>query len=229
MVVHVVYGFGRDDGEIERLDVATTLASPIVNVKMVPKISHVTRGTKLALILLILAASAVCLFYMGFIFVHRNHQIIRMARGSLLFCLMALLLVGCISLFFLLPENDLLCKLRGHMILIPFHAAVVVILVCIWRVQVTLSSAFAFARTETKSRCGPFEALTNCFSFLASVPFCIKRSGNAPRNNICKTVTSRKATVLIIILTLPQVVLQGFAAFYYEKESTLLTVDETLG
>jgi hypothetical protein len=175
----------------------------------------------------------------------------KLAQAPFLAALAGCCFVSIAFTFTFLPTRDVFCRLRGPMILVPVTIAAAIMVARTWRIYVTLSVALSLGRQGKKGKrlagTDLGQRLVTLLSFLSQLSLllcqnpCKKKSrttlGRSKTRRRMKSVptlrqavTAEETTCLITILSLPQVFLQIFAVFYYDKKLELdLDVNANIG
>jgi hypothetical protein len=228
---HVVMNFDIGDNITERVDIADAI--PDIEVQNPPTIRYVRNSTKIIVGVAIGIFGSFALFCFGFIIYYRANPVMKLAQAPFLAALAGCCLVGIVFTFTFLPTHDVFCRLRGPMILIPLTTAAAIMVARTWRIYVTLSAALSLGRQGKKGErlagTDLGQRLVMLLSFLSQLYFllcqnpCKKRSSTTRRRIVCvpslrQAVTAEETTCLIAILSFPQVFLQIFAVFYYDRK-----------
>ena len=167
-----------------------------------------------------------------FIIIQRDHPVMKLAQGSFLAAMTAACLLQISFTFTFMPLQDIYCRLSGPLVLVPMTFVGAVCVGRVWRVYRTLSFAQTFATKQRSTSCNLSESFINLLSILAELPLrfcscCKKEKGGARnlrhrgRQSIKIAVTAEETLSLIVLLTLPQLVVQVVASVL--SDSTLGT------
>jgi hypothetical protein len=225
---HAVMNFEVGGGVIERVDVADAIPDNILEVRNPPTIHKVSDFMKIIVGVATGIFGSFALFCFGTVIYHRAHAVMRLAQAPFLAALAGCCLVGIGFTFTFLPSRDLFCSLRGPMTFVPITTAAAIMVARTWRIYTTLSVALSLGRQggTGKSRPELGHQLMIFLSWLAQVPFLIfrnpcKRESRRSMQSLRRAVTAKETLSLVVILSFPQVLLQVFAALYYDMELQL--------
>lgn len=219
------------------MDLANSIPESLVEVSATPQnTSYVTDEIKIVVGLIIGIFGSVALAMFCFIIVHRKHRVLTLAQGDLLAWHAFAAFTTIIFTFLFLPTKDSFCRLRG-LVLIPCTMMVNIMVGRLWRVYTTLCVANKLGRSSSfglENRKGSRlrniiseERVMNFLGFLAFSRLLRKKSASGRRSSSLRQVTTLKDTVrLIIVLSIPQTVLQVFVAAYFDSNSIIEIVDE---
>ena len=211
-VGHTVLNFDLNS-TILRVDVASAIPDNVVEVRNPPTIQTVTDAMKIGLMVAIGIFGTIALGLLLIIIMQRNHAVMKLAQGSFLGLIAGAAFVEIFCSFVFLPTRDIHCKLQGPLVLVPMTFIASCLVGRIWRVYKILSVMNRFARLETtQRRCGNGDWLISILYFLARLPTtCCCMGTKKPafgRRNFRQAVSAQETLSLIVILTLPQLVLQ---------------------
>jgi 7 transmembrane sweet-taste receptor of 3 GCPR len=158
-----------------------------------------------------------------FILHHRNHVVLTLAQGSFLAALAASCFIHMVFTFTFLPVNDIFCSIHGILEYIPMSFAGAIMVARVWRAYCTLATANAIGRRPSPGTKNEKYWSEKCIFFLgwlARLPLrCFKQYRKpAVRSTLRQTVTATETASLVIMLTLPQVILQVFGAIFYHRD-----------
>jgi hypothetical protein len=201
-----------------------------------PTILEITRSFKIAVGVIIGVFSSMALAMVGFIYKYRNHRVMTLAQGGLLGWLAACAFVAITASFLYLPTQDVFCRLRGPLVMIPTTMMAAILVGRLWRVYTTLNNASSMGRSSNKgggggrkSRISSVTRSINIVSeqrimqWLGVLAFSrICRRNTDPRSSRQRRASFRQQTTredtirLILVLSLPQIILQVFEAVYFD-------------
>jgi 7 transmembrane sweet-taste receptor of 3 GCPR len=197
----------------QRVDVAKAIPNNVVEIRNPPTIATVTSAMKIGLAVAIglfgAIAGAMCLF----IVVQRNHAVMRLAQGSFLAAIAGACCFQIGGSFAFLPTHDIFCRLQGPLVFVPMTFVASCLVGRIWRVYKVLSVMNQFARLESPQTTSLVsgDCLILLLSFLARLPLRCKKysqQSNSLRRSHRQTVSAEETASLIVLLTLPQVLIQ---------------------
>ena len=226
-VGHTVLNFDVNATSLLRVDVASAIPDNVVEVHDPPTIQMVTDAMKIGLGVAIGIFGSVALGLLLTIIVQRNHAVMKLAQGSFLGLIAGAAFVEIVCSFVFLPTRDIHCKLQGPLVIVPMTFIASCLVGRIWRVYKVLSVMNRFARLEpNQRRCGNGDCLISTLYFLARLPLICCNGNKKPavgRQNFRQAVSAQETLSLIVILTLPQVILQVLAStlFNWELEEQL--------
>jgi len=174
---------------------------------------------------------------------YRNHEVMTMAQAGSLGWLSSTSLIVIVFSCTMLPTNDLFCRFNS-LLLIPATIIPSIMVGRLWRVYATLMAASRLGRKRFSNNESRNEAqkrlanasqqteqhLMNLLSFVALSRCAVcKKNGitfrcNADRSNsmTIRTKTTRWDTIrLVLVLSLPQIVLQVFSVVAYDSHVQL--------
>jgi hypothetical protein len=214
-VGHTVLNFDLNT-TIFRVDVASAIPDNVVEVRDPPTIQVVTSAMKIGLAVAIGIFGTFALILLFLIIVKRNHAVMKLAQGSFLGLIAGAALIEITCSFVFLPTRDIYCKLQGPLVIVPMTFIASCLVGRIWRVYKVLSVMNRFARLETtQRRCGNGDWLISALYFLARLPLCCCKGNKPPavgRQNFRQAVSAQETLSLIVVLTLPQLILQVLVA-----------------
>jgi hypothetical protein len=226
---HAVMNFEIGNGIIERVDIADAIPDIILEVRNPPTIGYVSDTMKIVIGVATGIFGSFALFCLGFIIYYRANPVMQLAQAPFLAALAGCCLVSIGFTFTFLPSQDVFCRLRGPMILIPLTTAAAIMVARTWRIYVTLTVALRLGRQgkKGKSLTGTDlgERLVMLLTFLSQLPFLLCQRTTRSRSSVVpslrQAVTAQQTASLVAILSFPQVFLQIFAALYYDRELEL--------
>jgi hypothetical protein len=210
------------DGSYDRVDIADTIPTRIVEVTHPPKILRVSNRMKVTLAIMIGIFGTISLGSFVFLIVHRNHPVLKLSQVAFLSAVAGACFVVIVGTFTFLPTRDIFCSINGPIILIPSSIIGAILVGRVWRVYVTLSAVLTLGREKGKfhdmrsSKNDPGQVLMRILSFIASVPFMFKK--HKDQCSLRRAATTAETLALIVALSMPQVVVQLFGSIYYRPE-----------
>lgn len=200
-----------------QVDVAAAIPNKIVSIQPPPHILEVTKKFKIGLGIAIGVFASIELAMFCAIIYHRNHPVMTLSQGIFLAWLVAASFVSIVSCFLLLPTHDIFCRLRGPLVLIPISMVASILVARIWRVYSTLSVALSFASGTKRGTkiCFPIAVLNLLAEGTVLGSRETPRGGK--RQSLRQKITTRTTAKLILLLTLPQILLQLLDAVLYNK------------
>ncbi|EEC47275.1 predicted protein [Phaeodactylum tricornutum CCAP 1055/1] len=223
---HAVMSFPSGGSELyERIDVADAVPDNVVQIENPQVITKVSFAMIIALSVIIGICSTIAFLMLLFVLYHLNHTVIRLAQGPFLAALVVTCLVNIIFTFTALPTRSIFCTLRQPMVILPSTLMACILVGRMWRVYTTLSTALGFGGgrmksiNDTNSEDSLSKAIVRLLGLLASVAFCCSsRPDSSGRNTLRRTVSARETTSLIVMLFLPQLLLQVVSLFVYSAD-----------
>ena len=209
MLGHVVLYFELDDGNFQRLDVAQTIPDHIVQIRPPPTILTVTTSAKIWLGIVIGLLSLFALYCLGFILKHRSHDVMKLAQGSFLAAMAATCLVQTVFSFTFIPRHAF-CHMRGLLVRVPLTFLGAILVGRAWRTYSILNMANALGRPSISKGCLELY-FVRFLDFLASLHCNAKAStppGSPTPQSLRRVIPTQESWRLIILLTLPQLILQ---------------------
>lgn len=159
-----------------------------------------------------------------FIIYHRKHPVMTLSQGSFLAALAAACFFQIFFCFTYLPTRDIFCTISGPLEIIPLHLGGAILIARVWRAYSALSMANVIGRKVEDDHKGSFrlnlsDKYIRLLSWLAHFPMQFSRKHRRPvvRHTLRKKVTAAETACLAAMITLPQVILQGFGAIYYHR------------
>ena len=214
-VGHTVMNFDLNT-TILRVDVASAIPDNVVEVRDPPTIQIVTDAMKIGLAVAIGIFGTIALALLFIIILKRNHAVMKLAQGSFLGLIAGAAFMEIVCSFVFLPTRDIHCKLQGPLVIVPMTFIASCLVGRIWRVYKVLSVMNRFSRLKSnQKRCGNGDCLISTLYFLARLPLCCCNGSKNPavsRQNFRQVVTAQETLSLIVILTLPQLLLQVLVA-----------------
>jgi hypothetical protein len=215
-VGHTVMNFDLNT-TILRVDVASAIPNNVVEVSDPPSISTVTDAMKIGLAVAIGIFGTMAFGIFLFIVIQRNHPVLKLAQGAFLAAIAGAATIQIVCSIVFIPTHDVYCKLQGPLVIVPMTFIAACLVGRIWRVYKVLAVMNRFARLDhkTKKLCGNGDWLISFLYFLARLPFCSCNDAKTPtsgRQNFRQAVSVEETASLIIILTLPQIILQILSA-----------------
>lgn len=215
-VGHTVLNFDLpDQNTILRIDVASAIPDNVVEVRDPPNIQTVSNGMKIGLGVAIGIFGTIALGIFIFIFVQRNHAVMKLAQGSFLGAIAGAAFMEIVCTFVFLPTQDIYCKLQGPLIFIPMTFMASCLVGRIWRVYKILAVMNRFARLDKHNK-GHGDCIISFLYGLARLPFSCCSNRTPPtaqsRKNFRQAVSANETLSLIVLLTLPQFLFQVIIA-----------------
>jgi hypothetical protein len=199
-----------------------------------PRISTIGVGTKIYVGVLSFITGSMTLAMLCLIVKHRNHKVMTMAQAGLLGWLCASTLVVIMFSFLIMPTNDVFCK-ANNLLFIPGTIIPAILVGRLWRAYTALSVANRLGRDLSSNDDGSNDSpskstirrklcATNhrteerVMKWLRWIAFSrVLHRHRKPqrRSSALRQTTTRRDTVrLILVLCLPQIVIQLFNTFY---------------
>jgi len=229
---------------VKRVDISISLPDNALFVSEPPLFQTVTEGMVVYVSVLIAIVGTFVLLCLLYIIRHRQHPIMQLSQAPFIATLTGCALVQTIFSFAYLPIRDLFCNMIGPLVLIPLHLAAAIMVGRLWRVQKTLATANFIGRRATMTaqtqreqeawyrnwrpcQCDPSVLVIEALTWIANLPFSwpffskknrSARGRKSPRESIRQTATAKECLSLIILLTLPQFVLQVFGSIYFDRD-----------
>jgi hypothetical protein len=232
--------------------VADGIPKNIVLVKAPPDIQTLSTTFQIVMGVVIGMFTVLSMGMLGVIIYHRKNTLMTLAQGGLLGFLVVNSIIAMGSSFMFFPNNDWFCRLSGPFCLIPNTFVAAILVGRLWRVYMTLSVANAMGRGNTKkndndepssrSRCLSSFAISE-HDFMSALGWlalnkCFpppkdstnRKSGvGRGRTSFRRTTTLGDTVRLIVMLTLPQIVLQIAGAIVYPAMVDTQLVDGGTG
>ena len=216
-----------------RIDIAQTIPERVLYVQAQPDLLTVTKSLKIFLCVVVGLGSAVALFCLGVILYCRKHPVMLLAQGNFL----ALLALVCLlQIFFtltVLPTRNVFCQISFPLLQTLLTAIGAILVGRIWRIYSTLSAVNTLGKFKEKPR--GERCVVAALDWLASLSSCFVRDmgGEGRRqssHSLRRTVTARETIFLILILVLPQAILQTIGGFLFDDSLvTQLDDHDTVG
>lgn len=226
-----------------RIDIADKIGNGLFNLGSHPKPKNITRSLKIYTGIIIGICSCITIGMLYLIIRYRNHEVMTMAQAGSLGWLSSTSLIVIVFSCTMLPTNDLFCRFNS-LLLIPATIIPSIMVGRLWRVYATLMAASRLGRKRFSNNESRNEAqkrlanasqqteqhLMNLLSFVALSRCAVcKKNGitfrcNADRSNsmTIRTKTTRWDTIrLVLVLSLPQIVLQVFSVVAYDSHVQL--------
>lgn len=217
---HVVMNF--DVGSfIERIDIADAVLTNAVYVVDPPIVKGVSRGIIIYLGVIIGFFGLAQLGALLYMLWHINHPAMKLAQGYFLVALAFAGLVQTVFTFTYLPLADWYCASHGLSVILPMHIGGCIVVARIWRVHMTLSVAVKLGRTSGNRKEGFNFGMffTKLLKWIAKLPLLVcrrRKQENLPvKGGLRQSVSALEAASLVVMLSLPQAVLQIFWLVYY--------------
>jgi len=172
-----------------------------------------SRGFVIAIIVISAVYAMIMLAMMIYILWNRHHPLLKLAQAPFLAVQMGCAVIATSSVFVHLPLNDTICSLQGVLIHLPLTVLAATLVGRLWRSYSVLSVALRFARKDSDKQARGAWVL-DFLGLLANLPLLCRRKKPIQRRRSLKTqVTSFDLTRLIVLLSLPQLIIQivGFA------------------
>lgn len=233
MVVHVM-----SNERYYRTDIAASLADKpsvaVVGARERPEVLIVETTAKILVGLIIGFSCTVILACFGMIVYFRNHRVMTMAQAGLLGWLTVSCFLTAFLAFLVLPTRDSFCQ-YSSLAFIPASMTVSIMIGRLFRVYSTLGKAHRLGKNEKggttrmvpRSRKAE-EMVMTTLSFLAFTRFFGDSQSRTRRasSSLRRTTTRKDSVRLILVLSLPQVVMQivrvclydGGLIFEYDKD-----------
>jgi len=135
---------------------------------------------------------------------YRNAQVFELTQGKFLIAMLFCGLIATSSLFLLGPSNHLYCKLHQPMINLPMSIMFAILMGRMWRIRAIISPLLLLTLDKK-------EHWTSKFVSLVEKMTQYLRLGNNNRvsgKNLRRTISDRQLLVVIIVLCIPQVIVQ---------------------
>jgi hypothetical protein len=220
-VGHTVLNFDLNS-TILRVDVASAIPDNVVEVRDPPTIQTVTEAMKIGLAVAIGIFGTIALVLLFLIILKRDHAVMKLAQGSFLGLIAGAAFIEIVCSFVFLPTKDIFCKLQGPLVIVPMTFIASCLVGRIWRVYKVLSVMNRFARLDKNlRRCGNGDWLISSLYFLARLPLGCCSATKKPgvgSQNFRQAVSAQETLSLIVILTLPQLILQILVAALVKRE-----------
>ena len=214
-VGHTVMNFDLNS-TILRVDVASAIPDNVVEVHDPPTIETVTEAMKVGLVVAIGIFGTATLCLLLSVIVWRNHAAMKLAQGGFLALIAGAALMGIVCSIVFLPTRDINCKLQGPLVIVPITLIASCLVGRMWRVYKVLSVMNRFGRLQThKKQCASGDWLISGLYFLARLPMCFGMASKKPattRQSFRQAVSAEETFSLIVLLTLPQIILQVLVA-----------------
>jgi hypothetical protein len=234
-----------------KVDVADAIPKNIVQVKAPPDIMTGSRNFQIVMFVVIGAFTLLSMGMLGVIIYHRKNKLMTLAQGGLLGFLVFNSMIAMGSSFMFFPINDWFCRLSGPFCLIPNTFVAAILVGRLWRVYMTLSVANAMGRTSTKKDDNDEKSMSRCpisfaiseHDFMSALGwlalnkcFPPPKDSNTKKSTVGRGRTSFRSTTtlsdtvrLIVMLTLPQIILQIAGAILYPALVDIQLVDGGAG
>ena len=212
-----------------------------MTIKNAPNILEITDPFKIAIGVLIGIFSSIALAMVAFIYKYRNHRVMTLAQGGLLGWLAVCAFCAITASFLYLPTRDIFCRMRGPLVMIPLTMMAAILVGRLWRVYMTLNNASSMGRSSSSKNIGTSSSggrresrmssvtrsielvseqrIMQWLAVLAFSRICRRKSPTSSRQRRAsfRQQTTREDTIrLILVLTLPQIILQLFQAIYFD-------------
>jgi hypothetical protein len=206
-------------------------------VKNAPEVLEITDPFKIAIGVVIGIFSAIVLAMIGFIYMYRDHRVMTLAQGGLLGWLAACAFCAITASFLFLPTGDVLCRMRGPLVMIPLTMMGAILVGRLWRVYMTLNVASSLGRSSPKNMDGggresrisivtrsidmvSEQRIMHWLGVLAFSRLFRRKNAHGSSHQhraSFRQQTTREDTIrLILVLSLPQIILQVFEASYFD-------------
>eukprot|EP00934_Nitzschia_sp_Nitz4_P003263 Nitzschia sp. Nitz4//scaffold37_size175936//63571//66282//NITZ4_002041-RA/size175936-processed-gene-0.43-mRNA-1//1//CDS//3329549773//3253//frame0 len=167
----------------------------------------------------------IILFLLVQMIVQRNAQVFQLSQGKFLAVMLFFALVAVSSLCLYRPRNDLYCKLWQPMITMPSHFMYAILLARMWRIRAIISPLLLLTMEKKEhwtQRCIDLIAwLTKCGSSKSK-----ENEQGHSQKQIRKSITDRQLARVIVLLCLPQIVVQ-ILMFVLQDQKVVVDFDAT--
>lgn len=220
-----------------RIDMAKKIGNGLFYLGSYPKPRLISKSLKIYTGIIIGICSCITIGMLCLIVRYRNHEVMIMAQAGSLGWLCSTSLIVIVFSCIILPTNNLFCKFN-NLLLIPATIMPSIMVGRLWRVYATLMAASRLGRKRFGNESGneaqkrlanashqTEQHLMNLLSFIALSRCAVcKKNGitfrcNADRTNsstIRTKTTKWDTTRLVLVLALPQIVLQIFNVAAYD-------------
>jgi hypothetical protein len=229
--------------DVPQIDITASVPENILYIADPPSILKVTNSFKIFAGAWIGISSLFIAFLFYVVVKYRQHKVMTLAQGDILAMFIVFAFWSTVSSFLHIPLSDLSCLLRGPMIMIPLTLLASTLVGRLWRVHTTLKVASSLGRkssTSIQSVQAPTDQndavrklkevastvattgeqrIMSFLSFLAlsRIRKSLKKGELVHRSRSFRQTITRNDTIrLIIILSLPQIILQICDACLYE-------------
>ena len=244
-------GDGTVDIEL-RYDIANALRlnQRVIIYQPPAEILTVPDGVRYFAYVAIGGVAAVILFLLGQTIRHRKHQVMQLTQGNFLIVFLVAALVASVASFLLEPANDVYCLIQHPIIMISLHLVYAITFGRLWRINSVVSPLLV----ETLRQRHHVGVWTRLYTWMRrSSDFVLGRSSTTQSDSLVsdsmamssslrnssssshprklrKQVTAWQLTTVIVVITLPQVVLQVLALALQPRERIDdLNADESKG
>jgi hypothetical protein len=202
-----------------RVDIAGNLG--LFGVTPIPDIRGISKGTKTFVAVIIGICGLLVSVMMGLVIHYRNHALMMISQAGFLVWLCFASLVVILFSFLILPTRDIFCQL-SNLLFIPGTMLPAIVVGRIWRSHTVLSVANSLGRNRrdfsTRSAVlNKFdqtnqqveERVMKVLSWIAFIQVVENNGRRTAKGSTLRRVTTRRDTVkLILMLCLPQIILQ---------------------
>ena len=204
-------------GPVQRYDMANALEEDqrLLNYQDPIVVLSVPLGVRVFSYLAIGASTLALLFLLYQVYLHRKSQILQLSQAYFLIVYLIAAVIASASSWLLLPENDAFCQMSHPIILTNLHLMSSIALGRLWRINSLVSPLLTKGRMPPPKLHVFHGAITRFFS---------------RKQSIRRTMNDRQLLIFILILTLPQVILQILGAVIQPFEHGIdLNEDESRG
>mmetsp|Transcript_32018 Transcript_32018/g.52909 ORF Transcript_32018/g.52909 Transcript_32018/m.52909 type:complete len:730 (-) Transcript_32018:42-2231(-) len=238
VIGHGILFFGENStdkasGTIE-IDVANAISPRIYTIKPAPVLLEPTRGYKIGISVLLGVAGMFEAALLVGVIAFRKNMVLKLSQPLFLMLLVLCSLIATVSCVFYIPENDLFCNLWSPLILIPVNVIASILIARGWRMYVILASTLRISLNASKKRVFE-ERFMSVLTFLASWhelleeqaigrfkkrPSTTRRrqSLSSSQHSLRKEVKDHYVLQLIVVLTIPQVIIQIITLTEYPSQ-----------
>lgn len=216
-----------------QVDVADAVPNNVIGFVEAPEILELSTGY------IITMGVILGVFFVGevsvliFIIYHRKHQVMKLAQAPFLALLMGCSAFTTASCTFLLQVTDVACNLFGLLLLVPLTMMAAILVGRLWRAYSMLSTILNIGSSGDQKARG--ENLIRCLAFIVDWRMldccgrsrCSRRSRSGSRRRSTQAalrtaVTDCDLLRLIVILTLPQLVLQILISTLVDRNAEIV-------
>lgn len=234
--------------EYLKIDIANLLHSAELSFHEPPQIREVSSAIDLLIAIAVAIACIVQLILLFFTIRYRNEGVMQMSQGNFLILVQIAGLIAASGSILQKPENDLYCRVSSSLTFIPMQLMISIIFGRLLRIVTIMGGLMEWNKPQSKK-----ETRRHLRRIPHIVYNSLKTKGTASSSSLSsdeeeadtKTIVKKVANrthklrrkfpatwlwFVIIMVTLPQVVLQIVGAVFYPRElNILLNDDESVG
>jgi hypothetical protein len=218
---HGVIHYYLPNGQLKRLDVADAIPDNVVEVQDPPTILELSETMKIFLGCMIGLFASIALGMLLFILYHRNHLVMQLAQGPFL---AAISLASVIQIVFSVsqfPTRDAFCAMKNIVSSVPQTFVAATLVARVWRAYTTLAAASQFARMHKGRKARIIENILLKFLDCLANPIKMLPKKDSKTPSIRRVVSAKDSVTLISFLSLPQLIIQIYAAIHFDSSLTV--------